>query len=139
MGQSAPSRPSHGPSRGPPGRPPPPDLHGPRSASPPMLGTGSACPGRRSLEGLPEPITRTVRLIRPKGVGIFFVTQPPNDALSQRRAAGGDPAARRCVPAWSCYSVTSWSWPSCRPPPLPASPSVGTVTTGLRSELRSWA
>ncbi|WP_398921145.1 helicase HerA-like domain-containing protein [Streptomyces sp. I6] len=36
-----------------------------------------------------------------------------------------------------CYSVTSWS--SCRPPPLPVSPSVGTGTTGLRSELRSCA
>ena len=62
------------------------------------------------------------------GTGVSTQTWPP--------AGPGGPAGGRAA---SGYSVTSWSWPSCRPPPLPASPSVGTAATGLRSELRSWA
>ena len=31
------------------------------------------------LQGVPRPITQTVRLIRSKGVGVFFVTQSPTD------------------------------------------------------------
>ena len=34
---------------------------------------------RRRVEGLPDQIAQTVRLIRSKGVGVFFVTQSPTD------------------------------------------------------------
>ena len=45
-----------------------------------------------------EQVAQTVRLIRSKGVGVFFVTQTPKDVPARRarpaRLAGAAPAAR---------------------------------------------
>ena len=44
-----------------------------------------------------ESVTQTVRLIRSKGVGVFFVTQAPDDVPASRAGPAREPRAARAA------------------------------------------
>ncbi len=84
-------------------------------------------------EAFLESITQTVRLIRSKGVGIFFVTQTPKDVPGDVLAQLGNrvqhalraftpTTRRRCGRPCRPFPARRTTWRSCSPGSVPARP-----------------
>ena len=50
-----------------------------------------------AIEGVPRSVAQTVRLIRSKGVGVFFVTQVPEDVPATCSRSSATASSTRCA------------------------------------------
>jgi DNA helicase HerA-like ATPase len=70
----------------------------PRQAEAGLLLRRGASAVRRRAESADRPVEQVVRLIRSKGVGVYFVTQNPLDVPETVLASSATASSMRCAP-----------------------------------------
>ena len=65
-------------------------------------------------KALLEQVERVTRLIRSKGVGVYYVTQNPRDVPNRSRPSSATASSTRCAPS------RPWSRRASAPPPRPS-------------------